>query len=255
MMHRAEVIRAPAQTRRVVAEPVPDDSMHRSFVEHGPVLHPIAEASGHDLGVIGEPMPDIAVQPAAAVLQRLRQVPVIEASPRRDSVFAAFVHQAVVEIEPQRVDRPGSSRNNSRPRRRETIGAEAAAGDQFDIFAIAPIMVGGYGRGFAAMNVALGAREYVPDRIAATVNVDGAFNLVCGGRHTPAEIRTEIPEQFAVGRRRSAGLSECRPFERKTFKCKTFKCKTFKCKTFKCKTFKCKTFKCKTFKCKTFKCK
>src|SRR3712207_7625570 len=50
-------------------------SHHRRFIEHDPMLDPVAQPAGDDQRIVGEPVGNRAVGPAAAVLQSLRQVP------------------------------------------------------------------------------------------------------------------------------------------------------------------------------------
>ena len=56
--------------------------------------------------VLGEPLGDVAIQPAAAVVERRRQVPVIERDRRLDALLEQRVDQAVVEVEPCALTRP-----------------------------------------------------------------------------------------------------------------------------------------------------
>ena len=60
----------------VQAESVAVDGVDERFVERDPHRDAVAEALGHDVGVLGEPGGGVPVEPAAVVLQRLRQVPV-----------------------------------------------------------------------------------------------------------------------------------------------------------------------------------
>jgi hypothetical protein len=59
----------------------------------------VAEAARDLGGVVGEARHDVARQPAAIVVQRLRQVPVVERRMRLDAGGQQFVEQAVVERE------------------------------------------------------------------------------------------------------------------------------------------------------------
>ena len=67
------------------------------------------------------------LQPAALILQRLRQVPMIETKPRRNAARQQAIDQAIVEIEPARFDGAGARGHDARPRRREAISGKAAA--------------------------------------------------------------------------------------------------------------------------------
>jgi hypothetical protein len=65
-----------------------------------------------------------ARRPAARVLYRLRQVPMIERSIRLDLVFEQAIHNAVVKIEASLIDLSASVRQNARPRNRKAILAQ-----------------------------------------------------------------------------------------------------------------------------------
>ena len=69
------------------------------LVDRDPVLDPVAEPSGHDPGELPEDACHVAVQPAAAVLQLLREVPVVERDHRLDAGLAQLVDEPVVEVQ------------------------------------------------------------------------------------------------------------------------------------------------------------
>ena len=52
-----------------------------------------------DLGVLREGVDGLAGRPAAAILERLRQVPVVQRDERLDAVREQLVDEAVVEVE------------------------------------------------------------------------------------------------------------------------------------------------------------
>jgi hypothetical protein len=68
------------------------------------MLDAIPQATRHHSRVVGEFVGDVALEPAAVILQRLRQVPVVEAQPRRDATGHQTVDEAVVEIEAALLD-------------------------------------------------------------------------------------------------------------------------------------------------------
>ena len=57
------------------------------LVDGDPVLDPVGEPLADDGGVLGEAVDGVAVEPAAVVLERLRQVPVEERDHRLDAVL------------------------------------------------------------------------------------------------------------------------------------------------------------------------
>ena len=74
------------------------------------MLHPVAEAVVHDRGVVGEPLGGVALRPAAGVLERLRQVPVVERRHRLDAARQQAVDEPVVVGE-ARAARPRRGRS------------------------------------------------------------------------------------------------------------------------------------------------
>ena len=211
MVHGGDVIRPAPQPGGMVAKSVADQGMHRGLVQHDPVLDPVAEAARHDLRIIGEPMPDIAIKPAAPLLKRLRQIPVIEADPRRDPACEASVRHAVVKVQSRDVDVSGPRRNDPRPRCREAIAVEPALRDQIDIVWIAVVVVRGDIGSLAAVNIAFRAGKDIPDRFATAVGVDRPFDLVGGRRYAPAKLRAEVTKQFIIACRIGArsGWRQC----------------------------------------------
>ena len=79
---------------RVITRAVAEERRAPRLVERGPVLHPVAERAVHERGVLGEPGGGVAGRPAAGVLERLRQVPVVEREPRLDAVAPAARRRA-----------------------------------------------------------------------------------------------------------------------------------------------------------------
>ena len=79
-----------AQARGVDAIGVGEKREDRWLIEGHPVGDRVAKARGHEVRVVGEPANDVGVREAAAILQRLRQIPVEEISelaryPRRSA--------------------------------------------------------------------------------------------------------------------------------------------------------------------------
>ena len=79
------------------------------LVHRDPVLDPVREALADQPGVLGEAVHRVAVQPAALVLERLGQVPVVERGHRLDVALQQPVDEPLVEVEPGGVRRPHPS--------------------------------------------------------------------------------------------------------------------------------------------------
>ena len=69
------------------------------LVQGRPELHPVVEAADHHARVVGEPIGDVRIEPAAAVVERRRQVPVVERCHRLDAVGEQRVDEAFVKVE------------------------------------------------------------------------------------------------------------------------------------------------------------
>ena len=133
--------------------------------------HAIAELIGDHVDVLDEGVDGGAVGPAARVLERLRQVPVVERDERLDAGLEQPVDEPIVERQARRVRLPAPAREDARPGDREAVGAEAEPLHELDVLGPAVIVVAGDGT-VAAVGDGAGARgEAIPDRFAAAVFV------------------------------------------------------------------------------------
>ena len=163
----------------------------RALVEREEALHPVAELVGDMAGVIRERLGGVAGFPAAAILQRLRQVPVIKRRERRDAVGDELVEQAIVEVEPLRIGRAGALRKYSRPRDREPIGGHAERLHRLHVVLVAMIVIGGDVAGVVVADLSRRVRERVPDRGAAAIRVRRHLRSDTRRWPCPREIRWE----------------------------------------------------------------
>ena len=171
--------------------PWPSIAMHHGSLSVSQFRTRSPNRSAEDRGVLGEAGDDLAVRPAAGILERLRQVPVEQRQPRLDPPLEQPVDEPIVEVEALRVRRAAAGGLDPRPRDAEPIGAAGPSrGHQVEV--LRP--VGGSGRrrrrrcrrprscpGVCAVRV--------PDARPASVGVDGALDLVRGGGGTPGEAR------------------------------------------------------------------
>ena len=91
-------------------------------------------------GVLGEAVDGVAVEPAAVVLERLRQVPVVERDHRLHAVGEQRVDQPVVERQALLVGRTATGRLDARPGDREAVAARAELLHQRDVL-VDPVVV------------------------------------------------------------------------------------------------------------------
>ena len=179
-----EVVRRPvgaaalAPTRRVHPGGVAQVGRTPGLVVGGPDAHPVAEPVVDDRGVVGERLGGVAVQPAVAVLERLRQVPVVERGGGRDAARQRRVDQPVVVVQSPGLDPADALGHDPRPGDREAVPPGSHAGHQVQVLLVPVVGVAGHR---AVQPVAHGpgaGREGVPDRRAATVLGHRALDLV-----------------------------------------------------------------------------
>ena len=168
------------QTRGVGPADVAEERRAPGLVQRGPHGHPVAQSIMNVHGVLAETVRGVPVAPAALVLDRLRQVPVVERQPRHDVVFEQLVDQPRVEVESGRVHRPAVGAN-PRPRRGEAIALHAQRRHDLDVLAVPVVVVAGHGAVVAVDDGAVHAAEGVPDAVPAAVDVLGTLDLERGG--------------------------------------------------------------------------
>ena len=144
-------------------------------------------SSRHDARVLGEALGRVALRPAARVLERLGQVPVVERRDRLDAALAQPLGQPLVEVQPALVDR-------ARARRARSAATRSRSGRTRR-----PARPSGRGRRASAGSGRRRRRrcrrwrrrracgEAIPDRLAAAVGQRGALDLVGRGGHAEAE--------------------------------------------------------------------
>ncbi len=158
------------------------------LVEREEVLDAVAQLLGHVTGVVREGLGGVARLPALVlVLQRLRQVPVVERGERRDARGEQLVHQPVVEVEALRVRLSGAVGEDPRPGDGEPVRRGAQVLHQLHVLLVAVVVVVGDVAGGVVGNLAGRVRVGVPDRLALAVLVGGALDLVRGRGDAPKE--------------------------------------------------------------------
>ena len=112
--------------RRVVPGGVAEERRAPRLVERGPGGDAVAEAVVDRGGVLGEARRGVARRPAAGVLQRLGQVPVVQRDPRLDAGGRAARRRAGSRSRGRRSwSGPASVGLDARPGDREAVGADA----------------------------------------------------------------------------------------------------------------------------------
>ncbi len=99
MVHGLQRVGTLGPSRRVLTVAVAEEGRAPRLVQRHPVLDHVRQRRVRDRRVVAEPLGRVAHEPAARVLERLRQVPVIERRVRRDAVLQARLGEPPVEVE------------------------------------------------------------------------------------------------------------------------------------------------------------
>ena len=149
--------------------------------------NPVAIAARHQGGIIGEPKSDIAILPSAKIIQRLRQIPMIQAQPGLYAVAQQFVDQTIIEVEAQAVGLAAPLRQHARPGHGKPVDLRAKAPHQRHVFPIAMVVVTRHIAGIAIGNTARLSAEQVPDAGSAPVLCGSPLDLIGRGGDAPLE--------------------------------------------------------------------
>ncbi len=185
--------------RRVDAEEMAENRRAPRLVQRHEALHPVAEAPGHHVGVVGEGVGGVACAPAAVAVLLDRQIPMVERRKGLDLLCEQRVDQPIVEGEPLLVDRAAPVGDHPRPGDGEAIGVDPQRADQPHVVLEAVIVVAGDVPGVAVHDPPRDPRERVPDRGLASVLIMRALDLVGGGRHAEEEVGREAASERVVG--------------------------------------------------------
>ena len=169
----------------------------------------VAEAVQHELHVVAEVGHGVAVHPAAGVLQRLREVPVVQGGHGLDAPGAQPVHQAPVVVEALLVDRAGTVRDDPGPADREPVGVQAQAGHEIQVRVGPVIVVAGDRAGVAVRHGPRNLAERVPHRGSAAVFIGRALDLVRGRGHAKQETGREAHGHCRLLLHCASGMAMC----------------------------------------------
>src|SRR3974390_3186640 len=156
-------------------------------MEGGEALHTVTISPADQCCVVVKPTDNIARGPAAEIVERLRQIPMIETDPGLDAGQKQFVDEPVIECETQFIRRAASLRQRARPGDRKAISVHAELLHQRDIFAIAVIVVAGDVSGVVVLDLASVAVR-VPHAQAAAILVRRALDLIARSGYAPDEV-------------------------------------------------------------------
>ncbi len=184
-----------AQSRRVLAFQIPEHPERPGLIDRCPVSHPIAEPAADHIDERSEVLHDAASEPAAAVvLQRLRQIPVVERQEWGDASLEQSINQARVEVEPGFVDAASTFGHDSRPGDRKTIGVQVELAHELDVFPPSMVVIAGDVAGLIVDDVSGVVGEGIPDTWPTPVFSHGTFDLVRRRGSAPVEAVWEVHE-------------------------------------------------------------
>ena len=166
---------------------VADHGRAERLVHCHPARDDVTEAVQHELHVVAEVRHRVAVHPAAGVLQRLRQVPVVQGGHRLDAPGAQPVHQAPVVVQALLVDGAGTVRHDPGPADREPVGVQPQPGHEIQVRVGPVVMIAGDRAGVAVRHRPRDVAERVPHGRPAAVFIGGPLDLVRGRGHAKQE--------------------------------------------------------------------
>ena len=148
------------------------------LIERDPVGDQVPKRLLGSGGVIAEALGRVPVEPAAGILQGLRQIPVIERRVRRYAVLQTGLSKSAIKLHAGRVELPGAGRKDPGPRNRESIRIHAEIGHDRDILGIPVVVIIGYVAGRTVRDLAWRVGEGIPNAGAAAVLAYRALDLV-----------------------------------------------------------------------------
>ncbi len=178
------------QPRRVTPEPVADPGDDPRFGVADPDGDPLAQCLEHRPRVALEVIDDLGICPAAAVLQRLREVPVVERSHGGDAGLADLARELAVPVESFLIE-PAGLRPvgvDPRPADREAVGSDVELFHERDVFVDAVVVVAGDVAGVSVGDVTRDVTKSVPDRLALAPLRPRAFDLVARRGRAPVKV-------------------------------------------------------------------
>src|ERR1700730_18117423 len=147
------------------------------LVDREEALAPAAELPRHIAGIVRKRFGGVVRLPSALVLQRLRQVPVVESRERVDAGVGRRAGEAEEEVEALWIRLTDAVGKDTRPGDGETIVLDAQILHEPDIIPVAMIVIVGDVGVIAGPDLARRMRVGIPDRCAATVFLYGALDL------------------------------------------------------------------------------
>ena len=158
------------------------------LIEGKIVPHPPLKVCGDCGGIPGKGFCRIGIQPAALVLQGLRQIPVVERDIGLDPCRKQRIDQPVIPGKARRVDCPCALREDARPGNREPVRLQMHLFHQCNILCPAVVAVAGDIPGIAVPCFARRMAEGIPDGQSPATLLYCTLDLIGCGCRAPDEI-------------------------------------------------------------------
>ncbi len=164
----------------------PDKALR--LVQGKEVRDPVAEPLRRQLCKLRQPFGAFRVHPAAALVKRIRHIPVVQGDIRRNPVFQKRVDQLIVKLHARFVDLPRALRQQPRPGNRKTVCFQPHFLHQGDILPETVVVVARDISVMPAENMTRLVRVNIPHILPFAVLVKRPFNLISAGRSAPYKI-------------------------------------------------------------------
>src|SRR5674476_961551 len=113
------------------------------LVQRGPGLDPVTEGGSDHGRVLREPVGGLTIRPPSRILERLRQIPVVERGDGLDTAGDQPVDEPRVEVDAGLAYRSRTGGNDPGPGDRESVGVQVQARHQVEVLLEAVIVIVG----------------------------------------------------------------------------------------------------------------
>src|SRR2546423_15039207 len=175
-------------TWSMFAGPVSKIGRAPGLIQGDPPVDAVSQQSRDYLCIIRKSECSLSVEPATFLVQRQREIPMIQGHKGRNTSCQECIYQTIIKIQTAPVDSSLSLGKNARPRDGEAIRIQTEFGHQRYIFWHTVVMVGCHISVLSVMYLARNSCELIPDRQATPILRGCAFNLIGCSCRTPEKI-------------------------------------------------------------------
>ncbi len=186
-MHRRVGFMRVVKPGRVEPLEIPNRHHGLRLIQGHPGWHAIAKSPKNRVGIFGEALRGVTAHPAALIFKLLWSIPVPERRERLNTPLQQAVDQPPVEIEPALIDCARAAWENARPGDREAIALDTERLHEIQVLLVAVVMIACDVAGVAMLHPAGCMAKAIPNRLAATIGLDCALDLIRGCCDTPAK--------------------------------------------------------------------